>query len=101
VKKASVTIFSLTFQLQTAVQYVKGVGPRIAELLAEKGLTTVEDLLYYLPYRYEDRINPRTLAELKAGEMASVIGEVRGSGLFTTRRMPIFKMTAGQGTQSI
>src|ERR1700760_139515 len=88
-------------QLQTAVQYVKGVGPKIAEILAEKGITTVEDLLYYLPFRYEDRINPRTLAELKAGEMASVIAEVRGSGLFTTRRMPIFKMTAGQGTQTV
>jgi ATP-dependent DNA helicase RecG len=88
-------------QLQSAVQYVKGVGPKIAEILAEKGILTVEDLLYYLPYRYEDRINPRGLAELKPGEMASVIAEVRGSGLFATRRMPIFQLTAGQGTQSI
>jgi ATP-dependent DNA helicase RecG len=81
----------------TAVQYVKGIGPRLSELLAAKGLHTVDDLLHYLPFRYEDRLNPRGIAELRAGEMATVIAEVRTSGLFRTRRMPIFQMTAGQG----
>ncbi|MGI9101119.1 MAG: ATP-dependent DNA helicase RecG [Terriglobales bacterium] len=79
--------------LSTQVQYVKGVGPRLAELLAAKGISTVEDLLYYLPFRYEDRINPRRIAELQPGEMASVIAEVRSSGLFRTRRMPMFELT--------
>jgi ATP-dependent DNA helicase RecG len=81
----------------TPVQFVKGIGPRIADILAAKGLQTVDDLLHYLPFRYEDRLNPRGIAELRAGEMASVIAEVRTSGLFRTRRMPIFQMTAGQG----
>ena len=81
----------------TAVQYVKGIGPRIAEILAAKGIHTVDDLLHYLPFRYEDRVNPRGISELRAGEMATVIAEVRTSGLFRTRRMPIFQMTAGQG----
>src|SRR5437868_11169546 len=81
----------------TAVQYVKGIGPRLSEILAAKGLRTVDDLLHYLPFRYEDRLNPRGIAELRAGEMATVIAEVRTSGLFRTRRMPIFQMTAGQG----
>jgi ATP-dependent DNA helicase RecG len=81
----------------TSVQYVKGIGPRLAEVLAGKGIHTVDDLLHYLPFRYEDRLNPRTIAELRAGEMATVIAEVRNSGLFRTRRMPIFQMTAGQG----
>ena len=81
----------------TSVQYVKGVGPRLAELLDAKGIRTVDDLLHYLPFRYEDRVNPRGIAELRAGEMATVIAEVRNSGLFRTRRMPIFQMTAGQG----
>src|SRR5438105_3612056 len=81
----------------TAVQYVKGIGPRIAEILAAKGLVTVDDLLHYLPFRYEDRLNPRGISELRAGEMATVIGEVRNSGLFRTRRMPIFQLTVGQG----
>ena len=84
-------------ELSTPVQYVKGIGPRIAEILAAKGITTVEDLLHYLPFRYEDRLNPRGISELRAGEMATVIGEVRNSGLFRTRRMPIFQLTVGQG----
>ena len=84
-------------ELSTPVQYVKGVGPRISEILAAKGLHTVGDLLHYLPFRYEDRLNPRGISELRAGEMASVIGEVRNSGLFRTRSMPIFQLTVGQG----
>ncbi len=81
----------------TPVQFVKGIGPRLAEVLAAKDLRTVDDLLHYLPFRYEDRLNPRSVAELRAGEMATVIAEVRNSGLFRTRRMPIFQLTVGQG----
>jgi ATP-dependent DNA helicase RecG len=84
-------------QLGTSVQYVKGIGPRLAELLAAKGIQTLDDLVHYLPFRYEDRLNPRGIAELRPGEMATVVAEVRTSGLFRTRRMPIFQMTAGQG----
>jgi ATP-dependent DNA helicase RecG len=84
-------------ELSTPVQYVKGVGPRIAEVLAAKGIHTVGDLLHYLPFRYEDRLNPRGIGELRPGEMATVIAEVRNSGLFRTRRMPIFQLTVGQG----
>ena len=40
------------------VMYVRGVGPRVAEMLAAKGILTAEDLLYHLPFRYEDRQNP-------------------------------------------
>jgi ATP-dependent DNA helicase RecG len=81
----------------TPVQYVKGIGPRLAEVLGAKGIRTVDDLLHYLPFRYEDRLNPRSVGELRAGEMATVIAEVRNSGLFRTRRMPIFQLTVGQG----
>ena len=81
----------------TPVQYVKGIGPRVAEVLAAKGIQTVDDLLHYLPFRYEDRLNPRSVAELRAGEMATVVAEVRNSGLFRTSRMPIFQLTVGQG----
>jgi ATP-dependent DNA helicase RecG len=84
-------------ELSTPVQYVKGVGPRIGEVLATKGIYTVGDLLHYLPFRYEDRLNPRGISELRAGEMATVVGEVRNSGLFRTRKMPIFQLTVGQG----
>jgi ATP-dependent DNA helicase RecG len=84
-------------KLSTPVQYVKGIGPKLAEILAAKGIATVDDLLHYLPFRYEDRLNPRGIAELRPGEMATVIAEVRNSGLFRTRRMPIFQLTVGQG----
>jgi len=88
-------------ELSTPVQYVKGVGPRIAEILANKGIHTVGDLLHYLPFRYEDRLNPRGISELRPGEMASVVGEVRNSGLFRTRSMPIFQLTVGQGRERL
>ncbi|MGP8270241.1 MAG: ATP-dependent DNA helicase RecG [Terracidiphilus sp.] len=83
--------------LDDPVKYVRGVGPKVAELLAPKGILTAEDLLYHLPFRYEDRQNPRSLDELKPGDMASVIAEVRGSMLLRTRKMPIFELTLGQG----
>jgi ATP-dependent DNA helicase RecG len=81
----------------TPVQFVKGIGPKLSEILAAKGVYTVDDLLHYLPFRYEDRQNPRGIAELQMGEMATLIAEVRNSGLFRTRRMPIFQLTVGQG----
>ena len=81
--------------------YVRGMGPRLAEILAPKGIQVAEDLLYHLPFRYEDRQNPRSLDELKAGEMASVIAEIRGTALLSTKRMPIFEMTVGQGNLAI
>ena len=77
--------------------YVRGVGPRLAEMLTAKGIQTAEDVLYHLPFRYEDRQNPRSLDELKPGETASVIAEVRGSILLRTRKAPLFELTIGQG----
>jgi ATP-dependent DNA helicase RecG len=88
-------------ELSTPVQYVKGIGPKLAEILATKGISTVGDLVHYLPFRYEDRLNPRGIAELSPGEMATVIGEVRNSGLFRTRTIPIFQLTVGQGRDKL
>ncbi len=95
--------FSILFvaKLEDKVMYARGVGPRVAELIAAKGIITNEDLLYHLPFRYEDRQNPRSLDELKPGEMASIIAEVRGSALLRTRRAPIFEITIGQGRLSM
>ncbi len=84
-------------QLSSPVSLFKGIGPRIAESLAERNVSTVEDLLYHLPFRYEDRANPKPLSEIKDGETASVIAEVRGSFLLRTRRMPLLEVTFGQG----
>jgi ATP-dependent DNA helicase RecG len=87
--------------LSDQVQYVRGVGPTVAKMLAEKGILTAEDLLYHLPFRYEDRQNPVSLDELKPGDVVSVIGEVRGSALLRTRRMPLFELTVGQGRHAL
>ncbi len=87
--------------LETEVKFVKGIGARIADALVERRIATVEDLLYHLPFRYEDRLNPRPIGDLKPGELASVIGEVRGSTLLRTRGGPIFEMTVGQGLSSV
>ena len=88
-------------ELSTPVKYVKRVGERVAEELARRGVETVEDLLYHLPFRYEDRLHPRPIAELTPGSMGSVMGEVRGTVLLRTRSRPIFEMTVGQGTSSV
>ena len=64
---------SMSVSLQTNVQMVKGVGPQRAEVLAERGIHTLEDLLYHLPFRYEDRIH------------FSKIKDVQPFGIYTLR----------------
>jgi ATP-dependent DNA helicase RecG len=63
----------MSIGLQTNVQMVKGVGPQRAELLAQRGVYTLEDLLNYLPFRYEDRIH------------FSKIKDIRPDGTYTLR----------------
>lgn len=72
--------------LTTPLMYVKGVGPARAQQLEAKGLQTVEDLLTYPPFRYEDRTNVKPIARLAPGEMATVIAEVRSSRMVSFRR---------------
>jgi ATP-dependent DNA helicase RecG len=88
-------------ELSTPIKYVKRVGERVAVELTKRGVETVEDLLYHLPFRYEDRLNPVPMSALQAGTMASVIGEVRGTVLLQTRHMPLFEMTVGQGLSTV
>src|ERR1700753_2547528 len=59
--------------LTTSVQMIKGVGPQRAELLAKRGIQTVEDLLLYLPFRYEDRIH------------FSNVKDIQPNGVYTIR----------------
>lgn len=85
-----------TADLKVPVQYVKGVGPKRAELLKRLGVQTVEDALYLLPNRYEDRSHLRPIAHVQPGELETVIGEVLASGLTTTRRgFRIFELVVG------
>jgi len=62
--------------LNCPIQFVKGVGPKLAKILSKKGISTVEDALYFLPRDYEDRRKLTPLAELKAGKFSVVFGKV-------------------------
>jgi ATP-dependent DNA helicase RecG len=57
----------MSISLQTEVRMVKGVGPARAELLAKRGIYTLEDLLNYLPFRYEDRIQFSKIKDVQPG----------------------------------
>src|SRR5213594_1854179 len=71
--------------LQTEVRMIKGVGPQRAELLAKRGIHTLEDLLGYLPFRYENRIH------------FSQIKDVRPNSIFTLR----VRVASGQAVRSM
>jgi ATP-dependent DNA helicase RecG len=87
--------------LTTALMYVKGVGPARAAMLEAKGLSTVEDLLGYMPLRYEDRSNLKPIAQLAPGEMATVIAEVRTAKLsgFKRRNLGMFEAMFADGSR--
>ena len=57
--------------LASALQFLKGVGPRRAADLQRVGLHTIEDLLYRFPIRYEDRGHFQTISSLRPGVTAS------------------------------
>jgi ATP-dependent DNA helicase RecG len=65
--------------LETSIRFIRGVGPKMADLLAKKGIATVEDALYLLPNRYEDRRRLLTIAELRPGQTEVFSGEVRSA----------------------
>ena len=89
--------------LQTKLQFLKGVGPRKAADLKRAGLVTVEDLLYRLPFRYEDRSRMQRIASLRAGARAAVLGEIRSAHLATTSRrgFKIFHAVVADASGSI
>jgi len=66
--------------LSTEVKYLKGVGPQRAARLADRGIVTVEDLLDYFPFRYEDRIRFTPIREIVPGGTYTVLAEVASGG---------------------
>jgi ATP-dependent DNA helicase RecG len=70
----------------TEVKYLKGVGPVRAELLAARGIRTVEDLLYYTPFRYEDRTRITRIRDLVPGQTTTILAQVLTCGLTRTRK---------------
>ncbi|MGQ9575677.1 MAG: ATP-dependent DNA helicase RecG [Thermoguttaceae bacterium] len=62
--------------LSTPVQFLKGVGPRRAELLGRLGLYYAKDLLFFFPRDYEDLTDRRRIADLEPGKLQSVLGTI-------------------------
>ncbi|MDR3581461.1 MAG: ATP-dependent DNA helicase RecG [Oryzomonas sp.] len=71
--------------LQTRMQFIKGVGPKLSELLEKRGVATVEDALYLLPHRYEDRRELTPVARLKPGTSAVFTGKVLSADITATK----------------
>jgi len=72
-------------------------------MLVSKGLETVEDLLHYFPFRYEDRSNLKPISQLAPGEMATVIAEVRSAKVsgFRRRNLGLFEAEFTDASRAI
>lgn len=85
------------------IQFARGVGPKRAQLLERLGITTVEDALWYLPWRYEDRSVVTPMGRLVVGQLATVCGTVQSSRLkrAARRRLSILEVTVEDNTGSV
>ena len=88
--------------LETPLRVIKWVGPKFAEAIARKGVATVEDALYLLPHRYEDRRELRKVAALRPGETSVFYGEVLSADVAATKGgRRYFEAIVGDGSGSI
>ncbi|HVE72456.1 MAG TPA: ATP-dependent DNA helicase RecG [Thermoanaerobaculia bacterium] len=89
----------------TELQYIKGVGPGRAELLRNAGVANVRDLLYFFPFRYEDRRHPARIADLgRSIDMPVLLrGRVTSvaSRVSPVKRMRLFEAILDDGTGSV
>ncbi|MBI3803321.1 MAG: ATP-dependent DNA helicase RecG [Nitrospirae bacterium] len=78
-------------QWDLPIQYIKGIGPKRAVLFNKLGIQTLEDLLLFPPFRYEDRTALKKIAHLQAGEEQTILAQVKAVSLVETsrRRMKI------------
>src|SRR3990170_2863680 len=83
---------------QIPFQYVKGVGPRISNILAKRGIKSVEDALYYFPRRYEDRRRIKKISGLKPYNRETVMGKIILTGKVRTKRRELFQVVLSDGT---
>jgi ATP-dependent DNA helicase RecG len=88
------------FPWKMSVQYLKGIGPKRAILFRNLGIETLEDLLYFFPFRYEDRSRLKKIAHLRSGEEETILAEVRAVALVESprRRMKIVDLAVSDET---
>ncbi|MDP8230487.1 MAG: ATP-dependent DNA helicase RecG [Candidatus Gorgyraea atricola] len=85
--------------LSISARYVKGVGPSKLKLLNRLDIETIEELIYCLPRRYEDRSKIKKVSETKSGRFETIKVKVLAFGDRTTKRgLNIFKMAVGDST---
>ncbi len=81
-----------------SVETLKGVGPKVAERLQRLQIFTLQDLLFHLPIRYQDRTRIRSVAALRPGDECVVIGTVEHSEVvYRKRRMLLVSVEDGTG----
>lgn len=85
-------------KLSQPVLAVKGVGVKTAHLLERKGLTTIEDLIYFLPRRYEDRRFPVKISQARVGIRETITGTVRNAEIRRYGKRPVFEVTIEDDT---
>ncbi|MEW6615866.1 MAG: ATP-dependent DNA helicase RecG [Thermodesulfobacteriota bacterium] len=90
-------------ELSTPIQFMKGVGPKLASILKKKGINTVEDALYFIPRKYEDRRSIKPISELQVGKSETVLGEIRDLGAvsYKKNRRGGFEMIVGDESGTI
>ncbi len=86
----------------TPVTAIKGVGPQVAQKLERLGLFTVQDLLFHLPYRYQDRTRLTPLGALQLHSDVLIEGEIRASQIvFGRRRSLVCRLQDNTGTVTL
>lgn len=94
----TVSDIQATAQSRTPLTRLKGVGARVAERLARLDIHCVEDLLFHLPMRYEDRTRLAPIGSLRAGDTAVVLGDVQLTEIkYGKRRMLLCHISDGTG----
>ena len=84
---------------QTPITTLKGVGAKVAEKLTKIGLHTVQDVLFHLPSRYEDRTQVYEIEDCKPFTHVSIQGEVKTADIqYGKKRMFVVKVSDGTGT---
>lgn len=66
----------MAFRLDTSIQYLKGVGPKLGDLFSRKGLKTIGDLFEFYPRAYEDQRAARNISSLKVDDIVSIKAQV-------------------------
>ena len=88
-------------KLNVPVQYLKGVGPKMAERFAAKKIATVEDLLFFLPRAYEDRREIKKINKLETGKIQTIIGKVIQTEAKYYGKKRILEVTVSDNTANL